>query len=409
MKKRTSRPRPYLITEGKHAQKKEILEPHAQTLKSSSLKMHPTEAFCKTLINNLTEGVAISGGSRKVFINRALLKIYGFGHSSEASEQSLERFIHPEDRETIRTKLSLWFEGKIKMNTFEYRIVRADGAIRTLQTFPTMIAFKGEQIAVAITHDITEIKRAEEKIQHLNAKLQKLIDLCQINTGGSESVHNAVCHDLRTPLIVIERSVQKLVKDYASELDQRFVEMLDLIRTNIRWMNQLIDGLVEYGSIGKYEINRTMILVRPLVESVINMISMIYQERKIILNVGELPSAYADEKMLRRVFMNLISNAFKFTKYRETAVIEVGALEKPGETIYYVRDNGEGFDMRYRDNLFKVFQRLHSADKFEGTGVGLAIVKRIVEEHGGRVWAESVVGEGTTFFFALPGAPGKKE
>jgi light-regulated signal transduction histidine kinase (bacteriophytochrome) len=151
-----------------------------------------------------------------------------------------------------------------------------------------------------------------------------------------------------------------------------------------------------------------MVFGANLVESTIDMISMAFQKIKVVLKADNLPSIYGDEKMLRRVFMNLISNAFKFTKYRETAVIEVGALEEPREIVYYVRDNGEGFDMRHKDNLFKVFGRFHNTDKFEGAGIGLAIVKRIAEEHGGRVWAESGIGEGATFFLALPRTLGAK-
>lgn len=373
-----------------------------QTFQTGSLVVHPAEAFYKTLIDNLTDGIAISIDRRKIFINKALLRIYGLRHFPEASGHSLERSIHPEDRETVRTKLSLWFQEEIKMGAFEYRVVRPDGSIRILKASPAMIPFKGRRAAVAIIHDITEMKMVEERIRHLNSKLQQRIDECRITIEELEGVNDAVCHDLRLPLIVVERSVQKLAKKYASMPDQRFIEVLDMIRTNIGWMNQLIDRLVEYKSIGRHEINHTTISVQRLVESAISMTSMIYQERKVILNVGELPPAYGDEKMLHQAFTNLISNAFKFTKYRETAIIEVGAVQKPRVTIYYVRDNGEGFDMKYRDDLFTAFRRIHSPDKFEGTGTGLAIVKNIAERHGGHVWAEGKVGDGATFYFELP-------
>ena len=390
------------MTERKHTHEKDMFEPRVLMLKTGSLIMHPAEAFYKALINNLTDGIAISIDRRKIFINRAFLSIYGLKHYPKARGQSLHDFVYPEDREMVKTNSSLWLQGKTKITTFQYRICRPDGVIRTLQASPTMIPFKELYAAVAIIHDITEMKMAEEKIRHL-AELEQKVAEHKTAIQELEAFNNMVCHDLRVPLIVIERLMQRLSKEYTSILDQRFMEIIGMIGRNFDWMNQLIDGLLAYKQLAGHEINRTRISVKRLVRSVTDAISQIYQGRRVILNSGPLPPAYGDEKMLRQAFTNLISNAFKFTKYRKTAVIEVGALEKPHETIYYVRDNGEGFDMKYSANLFNVFGRLHNPDRFEGTGIGLAIVKRIAERHGGRVWAEGKVSAGASFYFALPG------
>ncbi|OPX93292.1 MAG: Phytochrome-like protein cph1 [Syntrophorhabdus sp. PtaB.Bin006] len=390
-----------LIPEQKQSQGEEMPEPHLQRLRSSSLKMHPTEAFYNALLNNLTDGIAISVGRGKVLVNKALLNIYGLKHYPGVRRQSLHDFVHPEDREIVKARSSSFLQGESGTTTFEYRICRPDEAIRVLQVTPAMIAYKGQSAVIAIIRDITEMKMAQEKVRHL-AELEQEAAEHKAAMRELEAFNDMVCHDLRVPLIVTEKLIHKLSREYTFILDQRFAEITGMIDRNIDWMNQLIDGLLTYKQLAGHRVKRTRVSMEHLVRSVIDVISMMYQGRNITLNIGTLPPAYGDERMLRQLFTNLISNAFKFTQYRKTAIIEVGASEGPHETIYYVKDNGEGFDMKYMDNLFNVFGRLHDPDKFRGIGIGLVIVKRIAERHRARVWAEGKVGDGASFYFALP-------
>jgi len=166
-------------------------------------------------------------------------------------------------------------------------------------------------------------------------------------------------------------------------------------------MSELIDGLLEFSRLGRRSMDETMIALDELAKDALDELRAANPERTLELRVQGLPPVRGDQTMLRQVVINLLSNAVKFTRGREVGKIEMGSCVENKKTVYYVRDNGAGFDMRYAHKLFGVFQRLHRADEFEGTGVGLSLVRRIVERHGGRIWAEAVVGEGATFFFTL--------
>lgn len=387
----------------KGTRSRDILEPYPRRLKNSPLDAHPAEAFFKSLINNLTDGVVIFTNRKKLFVNKAFLNIYGLKRASTTSIQSLEKFIHPDERRQVKARLSVWLKEERRVDTFEHRIVRPDGLIRTLQASLMLMGFGSKKAKVVTIRDITDIRTAEETIGRLNTELGvtalKYKDVIQ----SLEAINETVCHDLRIPLVVIERFLQKLSEGYTPMLDQKFEELIDMMIRQINWMNKLIDGMLAYKQLAGNDINRAMVSVKHIVRFVVDAMSTGCQDdRKVIFKFGHLPPVYGDETMLRQVFMNLISNAFKFTKYNETAIIEVGALEKPHEIIYYVKDNGEGFDMQYEAMLFNAFQRFGNAGKFEGTGVGLAIVKRIIKQHGGRVWAESKAGYGASFYFALP-------
>ncbi|MBI5682080.1 MAG: HAMP domain-containing protein [Deltaproteobacteria bacterium] len=228
-----------------------------------------------------------------------------------------------------------------------------------------------------------------------------------------ESFSYSVSHDLRAPLRAIDGFSNMLLDDYRDRLDDEGKRLLNVVRDNTKKMGQLIDDILHFSHMGRKEITITEIGMDKLVSDVYAEIKASAPERKLQFNVKPLPPAYGDPAMLRQVVSNLLSNAVKFTREKDAAVIEVGSLgeeaEKLGsggagkeQNIYYVKDNGCGFDTKYADKLFGVFQRLHSMGEFEGTGIGLAIVQRIITRHGGRVWAEGKVGEGAVFYFTLP-------
>jgi light-regulated signal transduction histidine kinase (bacteriophytochrome) len=211
-----------------------------------------------------------------------------------------------------------------------------------------------------------------------------------------------VSHDLRTPLRAIDGFSRILLEDYADKLDAEARRILNVVRAGTLKMGRMIDDILAFSRAGRLELKTVPVDMAALVrETLADPLAVSIAKRKLALDIRTLPPAPGDRAMLGHVWLNLLDNAIKFTVGTPDARIEIGAASGYDETVYYVRDNGAGFDMRYLHKLFGVFQRLHDAE-FPGTGIGLAIVKRIVERHGGRVWAEGKPGAGATFYFALP-------
>jgi light-regulated signal transduction histidine kinase (bacteriophytochrome) len=212
----------------------------------------------------------------------------------------------------------------------------------------------------------------------------------------------SVSHDLRAPLRAIDGFARALTEDYGATLDGEAQRMLGTVRTNATRMGALIDDLLMLSRLGRKSLSPVPLDLASTARAVVAELASAEPARRVAVDIGPLPPAYGDAGLVRQALVNLIGNAFKFTRGRVEARVEIGARPGDGETEYYVRDNGVGFDMRYAAKLFGAFQRLHRADEFEGTGVGLALVQRIVHRHGGRVWAEARVDHGATFFFTLP-------
>lgn len=235
-------------------------------------------------------------------------------------------------------------------------------------------------------------------LTELNAKLEHRVEE---RTQEIESFAYTVSHDLRAPLRAIDGFSKILVEDYESQLDDEGRRLLNVVRANTARMSTLIDDILEFSRMGRREMGTVTVNMENLVRSVFKDLQSSVGERNLSLDIKALPAAMGDHAMLRQVIENLLTNAIKFTQPRESALIEVSATTEGGECIYSVSDNGVGFDMHYVGKLFNVFERLHSIHEFEGTGIGLAIVKRIVTRHGGRVWAESQLGERTAIYFTL--------
>ncbi|HEY3419281.1 MAG TPA: ATP-binding protein [Methanomassiliicoccales archaeon] len=215
-----------------------------------------------------------------------------------------------------------------------------------------------------------------------------------------EAFSYSISHDLRAPLRAISGFSQAVLEDYAPQIDHEGQRYLMLIQDNAHRMGQLIDDLLTFSRLGRQQMTDSVIDMERMFGAVFDELAASEPDRKIGFDLKRLPNARGDEAMVRQVLVNLVSNAIKFTKTREESMIEVGFDPESG--AYYVKDNGVGFDMKYVGKLFGVFQRLHSVKEFEGTGVGLALVQRIILRHGGKVWVQGTVDAGATFYFTLP-------
>jgi len=290
---------------------------------------------------------------------------------------------------------------------FSLRITREDVAY-----FPTFALFSALLIWFGTVRRRTEnelrisrdaLKLEVDQRRALNIELQKRSDELQATNKELEAFAYSVSHDLRAPVRHIAGFTGLLQKRSGAVLDDKSRHHITMILDSANRMGTLVDDLLGFSRIGRVETRKRVVNLDELVKAVVGEIAPDVKARKIAWRIGQLPICHGDPAMLRLVFGNLISNAVKFTRIREQAEIEIGSLNhKPNEVVAFVKDNGIGFDMKYKDKLFGVFQRLHAQEAFEGTGIGLATVQRIVHRHGGRVWAESTIDSGATFYVALP-------
>jgi light-regulated signal transduction histidine kinase (bacteriophytochrome) len=242
-------------------------------------------------------------------------------------------------------------------------------------------------------------------VKERTAQLSKANEDLQFANNELEAFAYSVSHDLRAPVRHIAGFAELLQKYADAVLDGKSRHYLSMILDSASRMGNLVDDLLAFSRIGRAETRKTSVDLAELVEGVVSEIAPDTQGRNVTWRIAPLPACYGDPAMLRLVFANLVSNAVKFTRTRPQAEIEIGSRNHtPCEIVVFVKDNGVGFDMKYKDKLFGVFQRLHSQEAFEGTGIGLATVQRIVHRHGGRVWAEASVNDGATFYVALPRA-----
>jgi PAS domain S-box-containing protein len=335
-----------------------------------------------------------------------------FGYSQPLAEWSYETFlehVHPEDRARVDQlyQQSLRQAGEWAV---ECRIRRLDGTTGWIWLRGRCFANQAGKVESVrgVIGDITERRAAEEEIRTLNASLEQRVrdrtEKLELAIKELDAFTYSVSHDLRAPLRAIDGFSRMVIEDYSGQLQGEAQRKLAVIRSEAQRMSRLIDDLLSFSRLGRAQVHPEFIDMQALVNEIFaELQELASNHRKIQFKVHPLPPALGTQAMVRQVWTNLLSNALKFTRGREVTQIEIGSSSDPeGNTVYYIKDNGVGFDMRHVGKLFGVFQRLHSDKEFEGTGVGLALVQRIVTRHGGRVWAEAQQDKGATFFFTLP-------
>jgi PAS domain S-box-containing protein len=285
----------------------------------------------------------------------------------------------------------------------EWRFRRKDGSVFDADVIAAQMP---DGNLLGMIHDITERKRAEQEIQKLNSGLeQRVIErTAQLEAANKEleAFSYSVSHDLRAPLRGVDGYVRMLQEDCGGQLDAEGNRLLDVVSSEAKRMGRLIDDLLAFSRLGREQMDKRAIDMTALARGVFEIQTRLAPDSAPRFELQPLPPGQGDLGMMRQVFVNLIGNAVKFTRHQPAPLIEVGAGSRDGELTYFVRDNGVGFDEKYGHKLFGVFQRLHSEQEFEGTGVGLALVQRVIHRHGGEVWAEGKPNQGATFYFTLP-------
>lgn len=396
-----------------------------QRVRERAAELEDSRDLFRTMFEEAPLGVALidSLNGRIYEVNSRFASIAGRSREEMAVIDWMS-ITHPDDVQPDLDNMEALNAGKIPGFAMEKRYRRPDGSY--VWIYMTIAPVKVEDPKnprhLCMIDDITERKGAEKRIQKLNEELKQRVAQEQAANKELEAFAYSISHDLRAPLRAIDGFSRILVEDYAGNLPAEAKHYLHMSRQSAQQMGRLIDDLLHFSRLGRSPVQKQEVALASLVQSIVTDLCARHPDRQVDIQTGELPICYADPALLKQVFVNLLDNAFKFTRGREPARIEVGAIvnqslqhgvptgrqsgdrgRTPGETVYFVKDNGVGFDMHYADMLFGVFQRLHCAEEFVGTGVGLALVQRIIHRHGGRIWAEAAVNQGATFYLTLSG------
>lgn len=327
-------------------------------------------------------------------------KIYGYSEK-DALSMNMRDTVPAEIVDDTEVLIKRILEGERIDNLETKRVTKAGKIIDVLFSASLLTESDNADKSIAITErDITERKLADEEIKRLNEHLQGNILQLENANKELESFSYSVSHDLRAPLRALNSYTQIIEDEFEQTMEPEAIKLLNNIKRNSHKMGILIDDLLAFSRLGKQTVQKNTVNMKDLIESVYNELETPYTKGP--LTIEQLPDVEADYNLLKQVVINLISNAVKYSSKIAEPNIHVGSYYDKNQIVYFVRDNGVGFNMEYMDKLFGVFQRLHSNKEFEGTGVGLAIVSRIIAKHGGRVWAEAKVNEGAVFYFSLP-------
>jgi PAS domain S-box-containing protein len=381
--------------------------------KKADEALRQSEERIRTILETALDAIVMmdAGGLVREW-NPAAERMFGYTRAYAVGRTLAELVIPPYLREMHTRGLARHLVeggGRMLNRRIEVMAQRADGSEFPVELAITEAQTEGERMFTGYIADITQRRESEEQIRRLNteleARVQKRTEQLELANRELEAFSYSVSHDLRAPLRHINGFVEILQSSIGDKLDEESRGFLNTISDSARQMGRLIDDLLAFSRVGRSELRFVPVKLDNLLAEAMRELSSESSRRAVRWQTGPLPEVHGDPGMLRQVFINLLSNALKYSRTRTPALIEINASETATEHIISVRDNGVGFDPTYAGKLFGVFQRLHPAHEFEGTGIGLAIVRRVILRHGGRVWAEGAVNAGATFHFSLPKKP----
>ncbi len=379
-------------------------------LQERDLALRTNEARLRAILESALDCIiTMDHQGRIVEFNPAAEKLFGYERSAAIGAELASLIIPSAQRERHRQGLARYLatnEATVLDRRLELTVVAKDGREFPVELAITRIIQEGEPTFTGFIRDITERKRAEQDIRQLNGELERRVNArtaeLQASNHELEAFSYSVSHDLRAPLRHIDGFADLLERRTGRTLDDKSKHYLATISAAAKSMGALIDDLLSFSRMGRAELLTSPVDLNQLIDRVRASFATETAGRTIHWSIGSLPVVSGDPAMLRVVLTNLLANAVKYTQTRDEAHIEVQASQSETETVIEVQDNGVGFDPAYTHKLFGVFQRLHGSEEFEGTGIGLANVRRIIERHGGRAWAKGAVNEGASFFVALP-------
>lgn len=368
--------------------------------------LQDTERRFRTMIENSTDGIVIMTAMRQpVYMSPYVYKILGYTEDEIAGIDAYPR-VHPDDKEKVcELGLSVLANPGVPIHG-QFRFPKKSGEYIWIEG--TGINLLDDPVVNGVVcnfRDVSERKETESAIQELNKSLGTLVsertaELEEV-VRDLEAFSYSVSHDLRSPLRIIAGYAKLIQSDHKEALNDEAKEFIEIILDNTKRMGQLIDDLLNFSRMGRKALFKSPVDMRAMIYIVLDDLRKAMGHLPEDITLLELPPAYADHALIKQVWVNLISNAVKYSSKKSNPAIEIGSFADGGETVYYIKDNGAGFDMRFAHNLFGVFKRLHDRSDFDGIGVGLALAHRIVKMHEGRIWAEAEPDQGATFYFTL--------
>jgi len=359
--------------------------------------LQESEEKYRSLIERASDGIVIAQDNVIKFSNSALAKSLGY-EVPELNGVEFVGLIPYEDRNMLMERYQKRLSGEEVPASYEIKLLHRNGTGIAFEINASVIEYMGKPADFAILRDITRRKQAEEQLENFHKILEQKI---KDRTQELEAFSYSVSHDLRAPIRAIDGFARRLSEDYGPALDEEGKRLLGVVLRNTKNMGQLIDDLLAFSRLGRKTMEATAFNMEELVKEVAEELKDSNKDRKLEIIINRMKQVYGDRPLIRQVIINLLSNSIKFTRFREKAIIEIGNLENDRQDLFYIKDNGVGFDMKYAHKIFDVFQRLHSAKEYEGTGIGLAIVQKIVQRHGGEIWTKAEVNNGATFYFSL--------
>ncbi len=371
----------------------------------AELALRASEERFRTLITLAPDALYLHVDGVVTLANPAMCRLLGAQEPAELVGRSVFDIVHPDFHAMVRERWRLLARHQLAP-VANQAFVRLDGSVVEVEVSAAQVELGGHVEVQVIARDITARRQAEDEVRRLNMELeQRVVErTAQLQDANKEleAFSYSVSHDLRAPLRAMNGFAGIVLEDYSEHLPEEGQRFLERIRDGGRRMGELIDDLLAFSRLGRQPITRRTVDMGRLLQEVLEELKPQHQSA-VEWTIGTLPPAVGDKALLKQVWVNLLSNAIKYSRGRTPAVVEIGCVMVEDAVAYFIRDNGTGFDMQYAHKLFGVFQRLHRADEFEGTGVGLAIVERIIHRHRGRIWADATIDAGATFYFTLGG------